>query len=189
MANDASEVVVAGDAKVYTAPEGTALPDDLDAPSASYTELGYVKTDGVSFDFGSESKDIEAMQAFDPIRTVITKKPKSVKFALQQSGAAQTELALGGGEWVESITEPGTFEFVKPADSDVDERVVIVDLIDGDETWRYIFPRGLNKAGVKFAGKRDEEIAYEIEMSILTPTDGSRSYRIRTNSPSVEVAS
>lgn len=185
---DAGEVLVASGANIYVAPLGTALPEDLDTPAGDFVLLGYVRPDGIEFNFGRESKDIESMQSFDPLRTVITKVPKTVKFQLQQSGADQIELALGGGQWV-ATADPEIFRFEKPEDSEVDERVLVVDLIDGDEIWRYMYPRSLNKAGVQFTGKRDEEVAYEIEMSILTPTDNSDSYEILTNAEGVEVAS
>jgi hypothetical protein len=178
----ADEIVVAGDGRVYVSPVGTAFPATLaTTPADPWVELGWFKTDGVDFKLGRESKDIEVFQELDPVRTVVTKRPISITFSLVQTGPEQVALALGGGTWVEEGTDTGVFKYT-PADvSFVDERALILEVEDGGDTYRYQFPRAVNKEGVEFTFKRDEEANFKITMSILAPGSGTDTFNILTD--------
>lgn len=184
MAQDSEEVVVAGDGRVYVAPVGTAFPDFGDAPAAPWVELGYFTNDGVTVKVGRETKDIEAFQSLEPIRVIVTKRPVDVSFKLMQTNAPQVELALGGGTFAEEGTS-NVYRYTPSDPSFVDERAVLVEIEDGDDTYRVELPRCLNKAGVEFSFKREEEVMFPIELSVLKPASGS-SFEIVTDAPQFE---
>ena len=80
MSLNAADVVVAGTGTVWVAPEGTALPTDLDPLASPWTDVGYVSEDGVTFTIGRETEDILAWQAAEAIRVLTTSEPKTVAF-------------------------------------------------------------------------------------------------------------
>lgn len=188
MAQSVEEVVVAGDGKVYVAPVGTAFPDFAAEPAAPWAELGFFKTDGLTINVAREATDIYAFQSLDPIRTVITQRPMTVAFALQQSGPDQVALALGGGEWAE-IGSTDVYEFTPPEASYVDERAVLIEIEDGDDKYRYLIPRAVNKEGVEFTFRRDEEVAFPVTMSVLAAPAGLDVFNIQTNAAQFEATS
>lgn len=187
MALDPTEIVVAGIGFVYLAPVGTDFPAfDVDPTTAGFTELGYITPDGAKYSFKRDVADIEAWQSLDPVRKVVKKLPKTIGFALQQSNTETLVLALGGG----TVTEDtGVFTYEPPAVSSVDERAMIVEYIDDDVKFRWYYFRSQNDAGVDFNPTRGKEVAFQIEMSVLTPVGGGIPFYFETNSPAFSVAS
>lgn len=187
MALDSTEIRVAGSGGVYVAPLDTDFPDfgdDLEADE-NFLNLGYITEDGATFNVSRESEDIYSWQSLDPVRTINKRIPKSVKFNLQQTTKETIELALGGGTWDPSEDEPIVWTYTPPDVGDVDERAMIVQLIDGDLVYRWLFPRSLNKEGIEFNATRNKEIGYPVTMSILQPADGAVPFTFATNDQAV----
>lgn len=136
---DASEVVVGANGRVLVAPAGTALPTNMAAPNAAFIEVGYVSEDGVTFTDGQDREDIGAWQSFYPIRKVVTGKNSGVEFVMRQWNEHTVKLAFGGG----TISRTGGVStYTPPEPGDLDERAMIVEWEDGDDTYRLVFPRG-----------------------------------------------
>lgn len=168
MGLEATEVRVAGAGHVYVAPAGTALPEDLEALPVDYVDLGYVTTDGVTFTLQRETTAIDAWQG-SKIRVITTDDPVSVKFALQQSNADTFQVAFGGGE----ITFPsaGVAKFSPPAKGENTERVLVIDGIDGDISYRYVFARVQIEDSVEFVLSRTAATTYPIPFGVLDNGD------------------
>lgn len=184
MALDSADIRVIGTGGVYVAPVGTAFPAftaDLSADE-DFIDLGYLTEDGINFSFGREVNDIYAFQSNDPVRTVQTRQPKTVGFTLMQTGREQFNLALGGGTWtVTGVAPDEVYTYTPPDASDVDERAMIVEIIDGDLKYRWEYERTLNKEGVEFTAVRQDAVTFPIVMSVLTPADGAVPFVFRTN--------
>lgn len=140
---DASEVVVGANGRILVADADTVaglLPDDMGALDGTFMEVGYVSEDGVTFTNGQDIEDILAWQSFYPVRKVVTGKSTSVQFAMRQWNEITVKLAFGGGE---IDVNSGVSIYVPPAPDTLDERAMVVEWEDGDDTYRLVLPRGL----------------------------------------------
>jgi len=187
MARDATDIRVAGDAKIFLAPLGTAFPAWDTAPATGWNELGYVTPDGVTFNFGREVTEIFAMQSAEPVRIVNTRTPRTVAFSMMQQGVDQLILALGGGA-VPADAVTGAFGFTPPDASVVDERAMLVEMIDGTYTYRWEFPRVQNREGVEEKLMREDSANFPVTMQILVPGDGGPSFEMVTDDPAYDAA-
>lgn len=182
---DATNIRVAGDAHIYLAPVGTAFPADITAdPAAAWVDLGYVTTDGVTLSYGREITEIYAMQAIDPVRVVATKAPKTIAFALMQSGREQFYLALGGGTFTDETTG---VRYTPPPASYIDERAMILDMMDGNVTYRYEYKRVQNREQVDNKLVREDAATFPVTMQILIPTGGEAPFEMLTDDPAFDV--
>jgi hypothetical protein len=181
MANDSTEVRVYGDGGVYVADVGTEFPAsiseaiDLD----DWTNLGFLTEEGPRFSFGRETTDLLAWQSMDPIRVLTTAAPKTIAFDLMQSNRHTLEMALGGG----TITEPspGEFEF-EPADpSDIYERALIVEMVDGAFTYRFCYRKVTQDGAVEFAGVRTDSTNFAVTMKVLAADAGEKPYLVQSD--------
>lgn len=183
MALDAGDVRVAGDAHVYLAPLLTTFPTFATDPDPTdWTELGYVTPDGITLSFTREVNEIFAMQSAEPVRVVPTKLPKTVGFTMMQQGQMQLILALGGGTWT---TTGSIYKYEPPETSVVDERSMIVEMVDGLYKYRYHYPRVQNREGVEHKLLREEAATFPVTMQILAPTDNSKPFYIESDDPAL----
>lgn len=187
MANDATAVRVAGNTQIYLAPVGTAFPDFDDdmATATPWTDLGYVTTDGVTWNFGREVTDIEAMQSGEPIRTVSTKLPKTLAFALMEAGQKQFQVAMGGGTWVEEGTATGIWRYEPPDVSELAETAVVVEMVDGTAKYRYHVKRSQQREAVEHKYTRDAAATLPITLSVLAAPDGGKPFYILSDDDAV----
>lgn len=185
MANDPTQVRVFGDGHVYTAPVGTAEPASIGAsPSGSWLELGYLAEAGPQFSFGRTTKDINVWQSLFPVRTIPTGIPTTVKLPFMQLNRVTLPLALGGG----TVTEgsPGEYTFTAAAASEVDERALMIEGIDGLYTYRVIFRRNALSDATGFSFVKDDATSPEATFKILDAGSGTAPFIIQTNDPSFE---
>jgi hypothetical protein len=168
MTIDADEVRVAGAGHVYCAPAGTATPDDLDALSSPWVDLGYVTTDGVTLKFDRTTENLDAWQG-SKIRILTTEEPKSVSFTLMQTNADVLQTAFGGGT-VTSLGG-GLYKFEPPDHGQNDERVLCIEFVDGDVSYRYNLPRTQLEGGVEFNLQRTGATQYPLTFGVLDNGD------------------
>lgn len=184
MALAAPDIRVAGNAHIYLAPLETTFPAFAVAPADPWVELGYVTTDGITLGFSREVNEIMAMQSVEPVRVIATKMPKTVGFAMMQQGRSQLLLALGGGTYTQSGTDPNIIVKYEPPDaSEIDERAMIVEMLDGDYKFRWYYKRSQNREGVEHAYSRENPATFPVSMQILAPTDDSKPFYMETNDP------
>ena len=176
---DATQVVVAGTGNVYAAPEGTALPVDIVTPLASpWVDMGYVSEDGVTFTISRESEDINAWQSMEPVRVVSTSEPKTIGFELLQFEPETVMLALRGG----TLTTGVVVKWVPPDPGASDIRALVIDGIDGDEIFRFMFSRVQISGDVEWNLVRTNAIRLPLEFGVLAPTEGDPPWAILTDS-------
>jgi hypothetical protein len=171
--NDANELVVGGTGEAYVAPVGSTLPakKPTDALDAAFFGLGYHTEDGASFSVTPDISEIGAWQSRQPIRRDLNGQDIMVSFVLQQWNEESVCLAFGGGEITE--VESGIFRYDFPDESDVlDERALVLDVADGDDNLRFVFPRGNVTEAVETQFKRSEPAVLPITFKVLSPTDG-----------------
>lgn len=187
MALVAEDVRVAGNTRIYLAPTATAFPDwdDPLEDAVGWTDVGYVTTDGVTWNMGREIKEIEAMQSADPIRVISTKLPKTLKFDIMQMGRTQLALALGGGAWTPESGSTGVFRYEPPDVSEIVERAAVVEMLDGDNTYRWHIKRVQNREGVEFKYTRDDAATLPVTLAVLAASDGTKPFYLLTDDTAV----
>jgi hypothetical protein len=164
MALEPQNVVVAGTGAVWVAPEGTALPADLTAPIAPWEDVGYVGEDGCSFTFSRDQEEINAWQAADPVRVLITTEPKTIEFELLEFDREALLLAFRGGSFA-GVAPPYTY--TPPDAGATDVRAMLIDGIDGALTFRFGFPRVQLQGDLEFALLRTDAVRLAMEFGVL----------------------
>jgi hypothetical protein len=166
MTLDATQAVVAGSGHIYVADEGTPLPDDLSDLSADpdFTELGFTTTDGVTFNLARQTTDINAWQSPDPIRIVETSRAITIASVLEQYIPENLEVAFGGG-----VVDKGpTFgSFTYPGAGENTVRVLVVDAIDGDDLYRFMYDRVQQMADIQTQLQRGDTANLPLEFKVL----------------------
>lgn len=179
MAQDAGDVRVAGEANIYLAPLATAFPDFEVAPIAPWVDLGFVTPDGITATFGREVNEIYAMQSAEPIRVIATKLPKTIGFNMMQQGRNQLLLALGGGAF--TLEDVGVYRYEPPEPSVVDERAMILQIVDGTNKYRWHYVRTQNREGVEHKYLREDAATFPVSMQILEPTTSVKPFYMLTD--------
>lgn len=185
MALDATDIRVAGNTHIYLAPVGTAFPDWDEAPAVAWIDVGYVTTDGVTFNFGREVNEIYAMQSSEPVRVVNTRLPKTLGFELMQQGRTQFQVAMGGGEWTTEGGVTGVFRYEPPAVGANDERAALIEMIDGDNTYRWHFKRAIQREAIEFKYVREDAATFPVTLAVLPPADNTASFYLLSDDPAV----
>lgn len=182
MANDPTQVIVAGDATLYVATAGTALavPAGLAAPGTAWLDAGYLHEDGATFTLSRTTEDINVWQDQDPVRTIITAFTKSIATTLRQWNPTNIKFALGGGSVVLGGTAAfGTYFY--PAPDENTAWAVILDTKDGGYTTRFYYPRVQIGGDLEVALGRTDSMNLPINMRTLS---AATKPEIRSNLPS-----
>lgn len=178
MANDSTQVLVAGDAVLYLADVGGTVPTYPSAPgTAQWTTGGYATEDGATFNLSRQTTDIFVWQSLDPVRKITTSATKSVSLTLRQWNTANLKYALGGGS-ASLGTASGVYTY--PAASENPTRAVILDCIDGSYTVRFYWPSMIVDGDVSVALGRTDSMTLPITLTSLT---SSSQPTITSNSP------
>lgn len=174
MSNDATEIVVGANGRVLSAAteDVASWPDDISSPlDAAFTEAGFISEDGITFTDTPTITDIMAWQAFYPIRKIVSSKVSKVEFVLHQWNSRNVKLAFGGG-----VTDVagGVSVYTPPEPGELTNRAIVVEWVDGPDTYRLVLPRGLVDGEVSVQVMRtaatDLPISYEVTPS-GTPDD------------------
>jgi len=175
------EIVIAKAGEVYFAPVGTALPTKpTGALNAAFVGAGYTTEDGVSVTITPDILEITSWQSAQPTRRDLTKQDIQATFTLQQFNEETLPLALGGGEISGSEGEY-RYDFLSEGDS-LDERALVIDAIDGETHFRYVFERRNITEAVEIQYTRSGEAKLPITYKVLAPAGGGAPGYVLTDS-------
>lgn len=170
MSLDATQVGVAVSGHLYVAPLGTSFPATTLAAWTSFTDVGYITVDGPSLAPSFESQDIETWQSQQPLRTIQTSRALDLKANLQQTTGTTLKLAFGGG--TVATIGGGDYLYTPPALGETNERAYGLEVLDGTDITRYLFPRAIVKDVGEIPFKKDEETHLDLTISLLEPASG-----------------
>jgi hypothetical protein len=162
----AQHVTVAGTGTIWVAPEATAIPTGLTAPPSPWIDVGYASEDGVTVAISREQEEIMAWQSVDPVRVLVTAEPKTITFELLEFDQESISLALRGGTW--SGTSP--YEYTPPDAGATDVRAMLIDGVDGDDSFRLVFPRVQLQGDIEFSLVRTDAVRLPLEFAVLAST-------------------
>lgn len=172
MAIDTTEIRVGASGSVYVAPIGTTLPiEPDDTLDVAFVDLGAINEDGVTLAPSQTVEKIRAWQSAKAVRVVKTEDELSVSFSLMQWNETTVPLALGGG--TVSATVGLATKYVPPAAGTVDERIFVVEWIDGAYTYRLVIPRGMvtEVSDIQLAKSAATELPLTVEVLGSSPDD------------------
>jgi hypothetical protein len=185
MAQDATQVVVAGSGNVYVGPLTTPEPNtEVATPDTDWVDLGYTTPDGVTFSLARTVTDIDAWQSFDPIRKIVSGIVTSLAFSLRQWNVENLPFALGGGVVTEESA--GEYLFTPPDPSEIDERSMLLRWIDNDKHYQLYVPKGIVTGTATFQMTRSDAVNLPVEFSPTRVDADTALFLIRTDDPAFE---
>lgn len=166
-----ANVTVAGTGGVWLAPSGTALPAAATLttdPATPYRRVGYTTDDGVKVTLARKTTELPVWESPDPIRTLVTAEPKSIKFTTREFSPENFQVVNHGGD-LAVVT--GVAEYTPPdAGSSADYAMLIV-WLDGGYTYRLGWPRVDLDDDVEFDLLNSESINLPLSWKVLaSPT-------------------
>jgi len=165
MAKDSTQTRVAGNGTVYVAAYGVTLPSAHDAAlPSSFTDLGYINEDGVTFTDEPTIDRKNAWQSFYPVRILETARMAKAAFALEQWNTATLSLAAGGG----TVSTAGTGKkFTPHAAGTISEWSIVIDLTDGAITDRFVIPKCMVTSALESQHNRTDLALMPVEVEAI----------------------
>jgi hypothetical protein len=186
MALDKTQVLK-GVGRLYTAPIGTIIPDDFDAPEAPWADVGHT-TGGVEFVYNIDENEIESDQVLDPLDVEDGKRTATVATTLMQvRNAANLQLAFGGGTITavdpDAVPDSGDeYDEYDPPDAGEGTRIML--LFDGtnpsDAKIRLICFECKRTGGSSVRFAKGAAATLPVTWRMLEPASGGKPFRART---------
>lgn len=181
---DSDQLVIGGTATIYVAPSTTTLPTHVNSVlDPQFLSLGYTTEDGVKFMDEKTIEEIRAHQSFYAIRRIVTARNATAEFTMLEWDRKTVSLAFGGGTW--STPTAGVYNYDPPTPETIDERVMVIDIGDGDETWRIIIPKGMVTSNTESTFTRTGPALLPITFGVLGQVDVSP-WKFSTDSTAAE---
>ena len=168
---DSSKIKIAGSGAVWYAPAGTTLPTDSTTALASgFVNVGYLD-DGFTLEQNLKTKEVLGWQNLDILRLIPTQLSRAVKFQAIETNKTSVQLAWGGA--TVTVGSGSVYSLTLPASQTTAEFIIVLDWNDGTVSQRIVIKRATFKSlpSVKFG--RQDNIAYDMEIAALVPTDGT----------------
>jgi len=179
MPNNANNVVVASNGKVYVAATATPAPTNYTtALNAAFLagELGFISEEGATFTEGRDITDISAWQSFYPLRKIVTARTVQVSFAVREFNKRAVEFALGGTVAINSAE----WKFTPPAPDAVAAKSMVMEWTDGTKGYRLYIPVGIVTEAVETNLSRTAAADLPITFEATDPGTGSNIYTLFT---------
>lgn len=178
MPNNANNVIVAGDGKVYVGPTSTPAPSNYTtALNAGFLELGFISEEGATFTESKDITDINAWQSFYPIRKLVTSRNVQIAFALREWNKRVIEFALGGTV----TTNAAEWKYTPPTPSATGVKSLVLEWLDGSKGYRLYFPQGIVTEAVESTLTRTASADLPVTFSAIDPGTGTNIYTLFTN--------
>lgn len=179
MTQTAEELFVGATGSVHVAPAGTPMPSDVDeALNGAFVELGFTNEEGAKFRDGKTTARVGVWQRFNPARIIVTERSSVVNFALRQWNRDTVELAYGGGTF--SATANGT-KYEPPDPAELDERALVLRVVDGLKVVRFCIPNGLVTEDVESDFMRTDAADLPIAFEALATDDDDKPWFLLGN--------
>jgi hypothetical protein len=164
MAENESAVRVGVLMKVYAADLGTALPTDLAALSASYTEVGLVDLDALTESLDVTKELLRANQRPTGVRTLTTEVNWTWNFKAMERNALVLELFYLGAQ---STVATGITTTSVPASPGDTRKVFVIEEFDGDVHTRFVIPSGDVTSRGEVPHRGTEGVVYDMTVAVL----------------------
>lgn len=136
MANNANNVRVGVSGSAYVGATSATAPTTASSAISTFTELGYISTDGITETRERSTNMIRAWQNADLIREVTTESSASFKFTMLEATKDTLELFYGSSV----TTTNGSIE-VNPSNTG-GRKSFVLNVVDGDKLIRIYIPSG-----------------------------------------------
>lgn len=177
MPNNANNVVVASNGKVYAGPTSTPGPSNYTtALNAGFLEMGFISEEGATFTEGKDITDISAWQSFYPLRKIVTARTVTVAFALREFNKRAVELALGGTVSVNSAE----WKYVPPAPDAISQKSLVLEWTDAAKGYRLYIPTGIVTEAVETNLSRTASADLPVTFEATDPGTGVNIYTLFT---------
>lgn len=151
---------------IWIAPVGTALPTSVDEDfTGDWTSLGYATEDGPTVGSSTDSEDIRGWQALGVLRSVITGRTVTIAFQLMQWNALNLGL-YWDIDTPEAQTD-GSFSFDVRSDQAGQRHTLAIDVKDGDNEVRILFPRVQLQAAGDMSFQRSAAAVLDVTFTAL----------------------
>lgn len=164
MANDASNVSVAGDGIIAVGELTAAAPAGLGALPVGFTDLGYISEDGVTESTEQSVEKIKAWQRNAVVRSTVTEGETTFSFTMIETKRETIELAFGT-----EVDSDGSY--VKNPGKERPRKSFIIDVIDGDRVERQYIPDGQVTELGEITRANGEAVGYEVTISAYDNAD------------------
>lgn len=169
---DATKIRLAPRGNVFVAAALTAAPSDVTTSmTASWTNLGYCTTDGVSLNYSVDMSEINSWQSGVSTKRGLKAVMTDVTFTLQQTGQAATKIYFGDASWVNQAAGLSKLSVVSnPVISNMEHALVIEYTDDSNNVQRLYCGRGIVTKRKEISLQREKEIAYNLTFTVLDNT-------------------
>ena len=162
--------------KVYAAPVGTALPDDIVTPlNAAFQEVGLISEEALTESLEVTKELLRAWQRPTGVRTLTTEVNWTWQFACMETSPIVLELYYGGAV---SSVDAGVSTTTIPAWPSATEKTWVIEIEDGDVTTRYVIPKGDVTEREEVNHVHTEGTMYGITVAVLGTDLDEMGYRI-----------
>jgi hypothetical protein len=147
-----TELVVPGRTYVYLGNVGAVAPLDVTTPmsATAWANVGNTTADSLAFSTEPEFEELQSAQSDFPVRRFQTTDSATVAVDLMQWSATNFRAAFGGGTVTTTGTAPNiSYRFTPPRLGARKELACVIEVIDGDKRYRYVFPRTQQSEGVE----------------------------------------
>lgn len=166
MATDPTRITIAGRARIYLAPVGTAAPvDSVVALAAPWTEVGYTTEDGTHFTSDPTLDSVRSHQSNYPTRRFQTGDAQHVNADLQEWSADNFAAVFGGGTVV--VGTPGNYKYVPPVQGARKDVSAILEVVDGTKRYRFVVPRTSQDDGVDLGLAKTAEARLPLRLGVI----------------------
>lgn len=182
MSNVPGEIIIAGTGTLYTAPEGTELPQYLSEPlDDAFVEHGYITEDGAKLTDDKSTNKVRAWQSFYPVRVHITERSGMLEFTLMQWNEENMILAYGGGGVFEP--QPGEYRYSPPSPEELAIVAAVLDFADGDRNFRLSVARTFVTSSVESTFAKSGPALLPITLEILDAGSGLDPWNFDSDDP------
>ncbi|HLP97655.1 MAG TPA: hypothetical protein VK149_04340 [Sideroxyarcus sp.] len=171
MALSATNVRVGTTGAIYSGATTASAPTSATSSLTSFTELGYVHSDGVTETRDRSTSQIRAWQNSDLIREVVTESTATFQFVLLETNKAVIEAFYGST--VDSAS--GGIEINPNATGG--KKSFVIDLVDGADVIRTYIPVGEILSVGDVVYQNGEAVGYDV--TVTAYTDSVKGYAFK----------